>query len=267
MEDLAALQALYDRKMRIELILPDDPKEILGADFPEIVRFRRPPPRRSLVLYAHLTPAAADAAIAAQVAALTAQGQALEWDICAHDQPVDLQARLAAQGFALEESGAILMLAPAAAPADLLAPVTADIRRVTHPDQLPALVAIMEQVWGSDFAWMYAQYGRDLALPGYLSMYLAYVAGQPAAAAWTYYYAQAPGGAADHPFAGLWGGSTLPAYRGRGLYTALLAIRVQEARARGLPYVMVDAVPASAKILRRFGFTEITQTHAMLYQP
>ena len=52
--------------------------------------------------------------------------------------------------------------------------------------------------------------------PDYLSVYLAYVDGQPAACGW----ARFPAGS---PFASLWGGSTLPEQRGRGLYASLLA--------------------------------------------
>jgi GNAT superfamily N-acetyltransferase len=50
----------------------------------------------------------------------------------------------------------------------------------------------------------------------------------------------------------------LPAYRGRGLYTALLAARVQEARRLGASYATVDAGPMSLPILRRLGFQPLT---------
>jgi predicted acetyltransferase len=60
----------------------------------------------------------------------------------------------------------------------------------------------------------------------------------------------------------LLGGATLPDWRGRGLYRAMVAARAREAAARGVPLLHVDASPASAPILRRCGFHEITtSTH------
>ena len=68
-------------------------------------------------------------------------------------------------------------------------------------------------------------------------------------------------------FAGLWGGSTLAAYRGRGLYTALLAARVREARARGVPYLTIDAGAMSRPIVARHGFEVITYATACEWRP
>ena len=50
----------------------------------------------------------------------------------------------------------------------------------------------------------------------------------------------------------------MAAYRGRGLYTALLAARVHEARLRGVPYLTVDAGSMSRPIVARHGFEIIT---------
>ncbi|WP_431037175.1 acetyltransferase [Streptomyces sp. P6-2-1] len=68
-------------------------------------------------------------------------------------------------------------------------------------------------------------------------------------------------------FAGLWGGSTLAAWRGRGLYRATVAARARIAAARGVPYLQVDAGPDSAPILRRLGFLELTTTTPYIWTP
>lgn len=78
-------------------------------------------------------------------------------------------------------------------------------------------------------------------------MYVAYVDGQPATAAWMLFPPHSQ-------FASLWGGSTLRRFRRQGLYTALLAARAQEARARQVRYLTVDASPMSRPILEKFGF-------------
>ena len=55
-------------------------------------------------------------------------------------------------------------------------------------------------------------------------------------------------------FAGLFGGITLPEYRGRGLYRATVAKRAELARERGYRWLYSDALPTSRPILERLGF-------------
>ena len=61
-------------------------------------------------------------------------------------------------------------------------------------------------------------------------------------------------------FASLWGGGTLPAWRGRGVFRSLVAHRAAQASARGFRYLQVDASPDSRPILRRLGFVELATT-------
>lgn len=68
-------------------------------------------------------------------------------------------------------------------------------------------------------------------------------------------------------FAGLWGGSTLAAWRGRGLYRATVAARARIAAARGVRYLQVDASADSAPILRRLGFVALTTTTPYIWTP
>src|SRR4051812_49999174 len=61
-------------------------------------------------------------------------------------------------------------------------------------------------------------------------------------------------------FATLWGGGTLPEWRGRGIYRATVAHRAQLARERGAEYLEVDASDESRPILERLGFQAVTTT-------
>jgi GNAT superfamily N-acetyltransferase len=61
-------------------------------------------------------------------------------------------------------------------------------------------------------------------------------------------------------FASLWGGGTLPAWRGRGAFRSLVAHRAALASARGFRYLQVDASPESRPILQRLGFIELAAT-------
>jgi GNAT superfamily N-acetyltransferase len=61
-------------------------------------------------------------------------------------------------------------------------------------------------------------------------------------------------------FATLWGGSTLPDWRGRGIYKALVRYRARLAVERGYSYLQVDASADSRPILERAGFVPVTTT-------
>ncbi len=52
----------------------------------------------------------------------------------------------------------------------------------------------------------------------------------------------------------LMGGATLPHARGRGVYTATVLARWEDAVARGVPRIAVSAGPLSAPVLERLGF-------------
>ncbi|WP_374689507.1 GNAT family N-acetyltransferase [Promineifilum sp.] len=248
--DVGQVLALYDREQRREIDYPDMRKDIL----PHLVRFVRDRPGMSFVLYSDLDETTADAAIDEQIAYFRERDLIFEWKVYGHDRPADLVERLVARGFEAEEPDAIMVLDVEAAPPALLAPPAVDVRRILDPAQLTEVAGILEKVWGEDFNWIYGRLGSHMAIPGYLSIYVAYAGDVPASAGWIYFH---PG-----DFAGLWGGSTLEEYRGRGLYSALLAVRVQEARARGVRYLTIDAGEMSRPIVARHGFEVITYATA-----
>lgn len=73
-----------------------------------------------------------------------------------------------------------------------------------------------------------------------------------------------------HPgsgFAGLWGGGTVPAWRGKGIYRALVAHRARSAAEGGYRYLQVDASDQSRPILQRLGFLALSTTTPYEYRP
>lgn len=66
-------------------------------------------------------------------------------------------------------------------------------------------------------------------------------------------------------FASLWGGGTVRAWRGRGIFRSLVAYRAAEASARGFRYLQVDASPESRPILNRLGFVELATTTPFIH--
>jgi predicted GNAT family acetyltransferase len=65
---------------------------------------------------------------------------------------------------------------------------------------------------------------------------------------------------ADTEFAGIWGGSTRPEWRGRGIYRALTAARARSALALGKTLIHSDSTEYSRPILERYGFVKVSTT-------
>ncbi|MBK7896666.1 MAG: hypothetical protein WAS33_19625 [Candidatus Promineifilaceae bacterium] len=244
--------ALYDEQERKNSEHPSYRREVADG----VVRsISKNPSRLSFIIYSQLTAETADAAIQAQLDYFAASGSlGFEWKTYAHDTPADLGQRLTAHGLEGEEEEALLVMDLHNCPQVFLQPVTADVRRATNRAQFEQIAQLQAQVWGGDYGWLVTQLEENLALqPDFWSIYIAYVNNEPACAAWTSF----PKGS---QFAGLWGGSTLDQYRKMGLYTAVVAIRAQEALQRGYRFLMVDASDMSRPILQKRGFQFMTHT-------
>lgn len=61
-------------------------------------------------------------------------------------------------------------------------------------------------------------------------------------------------------FAGIWGGSSLTEWRGRGIYRALTAARARSALAAGKTWINSDSTGYSRPILERSGFVKVSAT-------
>jgi hypothetical protein len=211
-------------------------------------------------LYCHLKPETAESTLQLQIDELRVFEGSIEWKTHRHDRPTDLGDRLKKRGFVPDTPPLVLCLDLDVLPPSLASPPSADIRRLVDPAELNKVVAVEEQVWASDFNWLPERFSLGLRRPGYLEIYLAYVDGMPASVGWTHVQE-------GSEFASLWRGSTLPALRGIGLCTAILAERVQAARVHGRRYTPVDAEPASHRILVRHGFEELTTTTTFTWEP
>lgn len=254
--DQQELLALFDRQQRVEIEIPGMRKEIL----PQVVRFIRPAPGMNYIGFHRLDETNAEAAIQEQIAYFQPMGQPFGWDVYGHDAPQDMRERLIAHGYQLEdEPGTVMVLDLQPAPPALLEPVTADVRRIETQEQIEDIIQVEEAVWGGSFGWMRQRMGDHLKIPGYLSIYAAYVDDQPVCSGWTYFHP-------DSDFAGLFGGSTLPEFRRRGLYSAVLAKRVQEAAARGRQFMSIDASSMSRPIVAKHGFQFLTESYFYVWK-
>ena len=210
--------------------------------------------RLSFITYSNLTAENADTIIQREIAFFEDhEGIGFEWKTYAHDTPPDLPQRLANHGFAADEEEALLVMDLQDCPEVYLQPVKLDVRRIGI-EQLQDVVTVLEGVYDTPYDWLERQMRQNLTdQPDFWSIYVAYVDDKPACAAWSNF-------PKNSHFAGLWGGATLAEYRKRGLYTAVVATRAQEAIQRGYRYLMVDASDMSRPILQKRGFQLLTHT-------
>ncbi len=255
---LEQLRALFDDDQRIRCEYPMARREA----FPHLVRqVDLSDDGEGFIMYSRLTAENADAVIREQIDYFNALGQNFEWKLYSHDTPADLKDRLTAHGFEIEEDEAIMVLDLQNLPEILRQPVSHDIRRITDPNLLATEVTVIHtQVWDED-GDAYARFLADelRQAPESISFYTAYADGIPVSSAWIRFMD-------NSHFGSLWGGSTLSEYRGRGFYTALLAIRAQEAIQRGLEFLTVDASYMSRPILEKLGFIQIATSWPCKWQ-
>jgi GNAT superfamily N-acetyltransferase len=159
----------------------------------------------------------------------------VEWKYYSHDGP-ELRERLLAAGLEPEDEETVVVAETAS-----IEPPPADVELRVATDEF---VELAERVFGRS---------HGSGLPEVSVAVVAVVDGQPVS-----------GGRVDFEdgveFAGLFGGITLPAYRGRGLYRATVAKRAELARERGYRWLYSDALPTSRPILERLGFVPMTTT-------
>jgi GNAT superfamily N-acetyltransferase len=245
--------ALYDKEMRLEMGIHKGRREVL----PELIRhIYDDPERNSFIVYNTLSEENAEAVIEREIAYFRELGKRIELKAYRHDPLPDLHLRLAAHGFEVEEEpDYIMVLDLADPPTVLLERPTADVRQILDSAGLDDVMAVEEPVWNADYSWLKQELGMVLEeRPDELAVYVAYVDGKPASSGWVYFH---PG---TH-FASIWGGSTLPEYRKKGLYTALVAVRVQEAIRKGYQFLTIDAGSMSRPIVGRHGFQLLTTAY------
>jgi GNAT superfamily N-acetyltransferase len=208
------------------------------------------------IVYSHFSITEADAVINDEISYFVKIGRGFEWKVYSHDQPSDLLTWLHRHGFKIGDEEALMVLDLQELPAKLLAPAPEGIivRTITDDLGISHFLVLEAAIWGRSTTT------REFLLSGLsdqLQRNLAFVA----------YGDHNPigfGRVSASPqscFAGLWGGSVLSDFRGRGVYRALLAARIQHAKKfNSVRFLRVDALPTSRPILERYGFKRLGTT-------
>jgi GNAT superfamily N-acetyltransferase len=258
----AELLAAFDSQMRgrLSMRLPD------GAHDEEagpVYRSWGWAPR-GLVLYRdlrRLDGAQLDALIERQVDFFGALELAFEWKTYAHDRTDDLTGRLLAHGFVPEELENLLIGRVPEMNHEPRLPPEVTLRQVTSRADTDRMAEMLSIVWNEDRSFFGELLFNDVeANPDHVVLLVAESSGKVVSTARLNLEP-------NLQFATLWAGSTLPGWRGRGIYRATVAYRARLAAKRGFQYLQVDASEDSRPILERLGLLTVGSTTPYIWSP
>jgi GNAT superfamily N-acetyltransferase len=260
--DAAELLAAYDAQLRTHVPERLPPGASAERDGP-LVRFLGLGDG-GFVVYRDLgglDGSALDELIARQVHAFSERGESFEWKLHGHDRPPDIPQRLRAASFVAEEEETVVIapVAEIAGPPRL--PDGVSLRDATGRRDLDRIAALEQAISGGDHGWLADSLEAERkADPDSLAIVVVEDGDEIVCAGWVRFER-------GTDFATLWGGATLPAWRGRGIYRATVAYRANLAAERGFRFLEVDASGDSRPILERLGFTAVTTTTPYVWSP
>jgi len=219
-----------------------------------VVRFRSANGGWNGILWSDLDSGNAGKVIAEQIQQFADAPGPWEWKHFSYDQPPDLPDRLVAAGFVREPDETMLVAEIAELDLDVAPPPGVELRPVVDEQDVEAVVAVHNEVFGGD----HASIGRAILTglahePLTMAAVVAWAGDTPVCAARVEFYL-------GSEFASLWGGGTLAAWRGRGVFRSVVAYRARLAAERGYRYLQVDASEDSRPILERLGFVVLATT-------
>lgn len=180
----------------------------------------------------------------------------VEWKTRGHDHAPGLHEALVDRGFVPDEPESIMIGEARLFAVDVELPEGVTVRRVTDEDEVRAMTAMQGEVFGDEPAelqGMVEQILHRLRTRDDMEMWVAEHDGRIVSAG-----RLEPVEGTE--FAGIWGGSTLPDYRGKGIYRALTAARARSAMGYGKRYINSDSTEFSRPILERSGFVKVSTT-------
>ncbi len=194
------------------------------------------------------------------------QVKEFEWKTRGHDWPPDLDQRLRAHGLEPEEVETVMVGEATHLAVDVELPAGVTVRRV---DQLPDRDALVTEASGvAARIFGGGPSGQEMLerldrMQGREQFWVAEAAtGAGSQVICSGRLAMVEG----TEFAGIWGGSTLPEWRGQGVYRALTAARARAALAEGVRYINSDCTAMSRPILERSGLVAVTTTTPYLWR-
>jgi len=256
--DNTAVLALFDRQIRREHRgeRPEDVVETVDG----VVRQMGSAEGWSGVLWSDLDEDTVDAAIDGQVRHFAGLGREFEWKHYSHDHPADLGERLLKAGFVPEDPEALMVAEIASLPTEPVLPEGVRIERVTDAAGVQLMIEAHNAAFGHpsrQAEQVLSQIEQD---PDSLIALVVLAGERPVCGARLEFHQ-------GTDFASLWGGGTVPEWRGKGIYKATVAWRTRLAAELGYRYLQVDASDDSRPILARLGFERLSTTTPYNYEP
>ena len=178
----------------------------------------------------------------------------VEWKTRAHDPAPGLHGALLGCNFVADEPESIMIGDAAALAMDVPLPEGVTLRTVAREADVRAMSAMQDDVFGDPVCdEMALQLLNRLARNDGMQLWIAEAAGEIVSAG---RLEPVPG----TQFAGIWGGATREAWRGRGIYRALTAARAHAALAMGKTLIHSDSTEYSRPILERSGLVAVSTT-------
>lgn len=187
-------------------------------------------------------------------------GAKFEWKLYGHDQPRGLARALREAELEPEERETVLVLDLRELPASVTDRLRTlgDVRSVDVAG-LADYERTSRESGRKDSAAERARLARTMAeQPDGMQVHVAYRDGAPVSGGRL--YLPVGGALENHGAAELAAGRTVPRHRRQGLFTATVLSRISAAVAAGANTLWVDALPTSAPILGKLGFTPVTWT-------
>lgn len=177
-----------------------------------------------------------------------------EWKTRGHDRATGLHDTLVANGFMPEVEESIMLGDARLLAQDLELPAGVTIRRVYTERDVRAMSNMQDTVFGGAVVEGNAEELLcRLAQNDGMQLWVAEAKGQVISAG----RLEPVEGTL---FAGLWGGATVPEWRGKGIYRAMTAARARAALEAGKLYVHSDSNENSRPILERSGLVRASTT-------
>jgi GNAT superfamily N-acetyltransferase len=214
----------------------------------------------SEVLWSSLKEDDADEAIAAHIEFYTSRGLSFMWGVYDYDLPVDLGTRLLNAGFLVANSSTVMIGESRRMAQDPKLPDGTELVRIRDAAGVDLLITVHESVFAHDQQDLRRSILRRLQIaPEETDMFVVTADGAPISSSRIEYLPSSE-------FAALWGGSTEPQWRGKGIYRAQVSRRAQLAAERGYQYLMVLASENSRPILTALGFETISHVTRYLWK-
>jgi N-acetylglutamate synthase-like GNAT family acetyltransferase len=184
----------------------------------------------------------------------------VEWKSRGHDTAQGLHEALVEHGFVPEEPESIMIGEARALAVDVPLADGVTLRQVTEEPDVRAMSAMADRVFGEPVnETTPTVLMRRMAQDEGMEIWVAEAGGRIVCAGRLERVA-------GTDFAGLWGGATVPEWRGRGIYRALTAARARSALRMGATLLHSDSTEYSRPILERSGFVAVSTTTPYLWR-